>query len=190
MHALLLLGPLLLPPAVTAGEPQAVVPESTLVARPVALPSYRLARAMRQEGPVEYSDAYGVRLQIHKLASYATVPLFVLQYLAGEELIEGEGGTLAGWHGGLAAGVAGLFAVNTITGGLNLLEARKDPEDRTRRTIHGLLMLAADAGFVATGVAANSAEEGEGGTHRTLALASMGVSLVSYAIMLPLFRKD
>jgi len=205
MHALLLLSSLLLPQSVSMVEPQAVLPESTLVSRPASLPAYRLAAAgRRQEGPFEYSDAYAVRLKIHKIASFATVPLFVLQYIAGQQLIEHEGGGgngfredegegeggLAEWHGTLAAGVAGLFAVNTITGGWNLLEARKDPENRTWRTMHGLLELAADAGFVVTGLTAGSAGEGNGGTHKTVAVTSMGVALVGYLMMLPPFRRD
>jgi len=201
MHALLLLGTVLLaPPAAPIGEVQAVVPESALVSLPVFTPSrYQLPQpALQQQGPVEYSDAYATRLKIHKLASFATVPLFVLQYISGEQLLddrEGNGGDdggggLAGWHGGLAAGVAALFAVNTVTGGWNLLEARKDPENRGWRTIHSVLMLAADAGFVATGIAANSAEDGDADTHRALAIGSMGVSLVSYVMMLPPFRRE
>jgi hypothetical protein len=95
----------------------------------------------RQEGPFEYSDAYAVRLTIHKIASFATVPLFVLQYIAGQQLIEHEGGGgngfreddgeggggLAEWHGTLAAGVAGLFAA-AITGSWNLrAEGSREP---------------------------------------------------------------
>lgn len=205
MYSLLLLGSLLLPQAASAHEVQAVVPETLLVSRPAALPVYQLSRAgQRQQGPVEYSDAYAVRLTIHKIASFATLPLFVLQYISGQQKIEHEGGGgfygeddggeggggLAEWHGVLAGSIAGLFAVNTITGGWNLIEARKDPEGRARRTIHGLLMLAADAGFVATGITASEAEDNSAGIHRTLAISSMGVALVSYVMMLPPFRRD
>lgn len=148
---------------------------------------------------VEYSDAYFTRLTIHKWASYLTLPLFVGQYVVGQKLYNGDGSDrLRSVHGALAGGVAGLFAVNTVTGGLNLLEARKDPEGRNRRTLHSVLMLLADAGFVATGMLANESED-EGGftgrpvsnnTHRTVALASMGTALVSYAIMLPIFGRN
>lgn len=146
----------------------------------------------RQPRSVEYSDAYFTRLTIHKYASYAMVPLFVAQYVAGEQLLE-KGDQAPGWardaHGPLAAGVAGLFAVNTVTGVWNLWDARRDPEGRTRRTLHGVLMLVADAGFAATGMLAEDAEEdgGRRDLHRTVALGSMGVSLLSYAIMLPIF---
>lgn len=176
----------------------AVLPvrEEPLVVRRVQPLRYELPVAVpvggpvsvQQEGPFEYSDAYGTRLKIHKIASLATVPLFVGQYLVGDKLLEGEGSTTTkSLHSALAGGVAGLFAVNTVTGVWNLLEARKDPEARGWRTVHGLLMLAADAGFVATGVAANSSDKG---THRDIALGSMGVALVGYAMMLPPFRKD
>ena len=47
---------------------------------------------------------------------------------------------------------AALFAVNTVTGVWNLSEGRKDPNHRTKRMVHGILMAVADAGFVATGV--------------------------------------
>ncbi len=141
---------------------------------------------------VEYSDAYFTRLTIHKYASYAMIPMFVAQYAAGEQLLD-KGSDAPRWardlHGPLAAGVAGLFTVNTVTGGWNLWEGRHDPEGRTRRTLHGALMLLADAGFAATGMLAEGAEENSDrrNLHRTVALSSMGVSLVSYAIMLPLF---
>lgn len=156
------------PPA--AGAPALTLPDST--PRPQA---------------VEYSDAYFTRLTIHKYASYAMVPMFVAQYVAGERLMD-KGDDAPGWakdaHGALAGGVAGLFAVNTVTGAWNLWEGRKDPEGRTRRTLHGGLMLLADAGFAATGALANG---GDRDLHRAVALSSMGVSLLSYAIMLPVF---
>lgn len=142
---------------------------------------------------VEYSDGYFTRLKIHKWASYLTVPLFVGQYIAGEKLIDGQGGTWRDVHGALAGGVAGLFAVNTVTGAMNFWEARKDPAEKGRRTLHSALMLLADIGFVATGALANESEGGrtaDNGTHKSVALASMGVALVSYAIMLPPFRNE
>ena len=144
----------------------------------------------QQPQVVEISDGYFTRLKIHRLASFATVPLFVAQYLAGDELLK-NGDDAAGWaegsHGALAGAVAALFAVNTVTGGMNLLETRHDPEGRTWRTVHSVLMLVADAGFVATGVAANGASRE---THRDIAVGSMAVALVSYAMMLPPFRRD
>ncbi|MEZ4422535.1 MAG: hypothetical protein R3E98_03945 [Gemmatimonadota bacterium] len=146
---------------------------------------------------VEYSDGYGTRLKIHRWASYLTVPLFVGQYVVGQKLIDGDGSSgLRSLHGALAGGVAGLFVVNTVTGGWNAIEAWKDPEDRTRRTLHTVLMLLADAGFVATGALANEnehagpGERADNSSHRAMAIASMGTALVGYSIMLPIFRRD
>lgn len=200
MHTWIIIGALLLPP--TTALPVELTPaETTYVARPSAgqLAPLSLSLRPQQQAPFEYSDAYAVRLKIHKIASFATVPLFALQYLAGNQLMdgnegfgddEGEGG-LAEYHGALAGAIAGLFGVNTITGGWNLWEARKDPEARTWRTIHGLLMLAADAGFVATGLAAGDDDGGgDRSLHKTLALTSMGISLTSYLMMLPPLRRE
>jgi hypothetical protein len=52
-------------------------------------------------------------------------------------------------------------------------------------------MLAADAGFAATGLLADRAENDQGARdlHRAVALGSVGTSLLSYAIMLPIFGR-
>lgn len=151
------------------------------------------ADTTRRPRAIHYSDAYYTRLKIHQVASYLTVPLFVAQYFAGRELYNKGHDGAASWardlHGPLAAGVAGLFAVNTVTGVWNLWEGRKDPHGRTRRWVHGLSMIAADAGFVAVGMTAPDHEGGGTGgssatTHRDLAIASMGVALGSYVMML------
>jgi hypothetical protein len=136
----------------------------------------------------EYSDGYYKRLKVHKYASFATLPLFVSQYAVGQKLYDGNASdSTRSWHGALAASTAVLFGVNTVTGVWNLVEARKDPHKSTKRTIHGVLMLAADAGFVATGMLAPD-DEGEGGgdrsTHRTVAITSMAVATVAYLMML------
>ncbi len=170
----------------------------TMAARPVSLASQitspLASRPDEEPQLIEYSDAYFTRLTIHKWASYLTVPLFVSQYIVGQKLMNGEGtDRLRSIHGALAAGVGGLFVVNTITGGLNAIEARKDPAEKNRRTLHSALMLLADAGFVATGMLAKE-NEGRGlannRTHRDVALASMATALLGYVIMLPPFRKD
>jgi hypothetical protein len=156
--------------------------------------------------PVEYSDWYERRLTIHKWASYATLPLFAAQYSVGERLLRrggGEGSSLRSTHGMLAGGITVLFGLNTITGLPNLWEARDDPAGRRWRTAHALLMLAADAGFVATGAMAGDGEgdnegfgapvppsPGRANAHRTVAIVSMSTALVSYLMMLPPFRRD
>ena len=134
----------------------------------------------------EYSDGYTTRRRVHIVASYATLPLFTAQYLLGQRLYSGNGGSgTRTAHTVTAVGVGTLFGVNTVTGVWNLWEGRKDPVGRTRRVVHGLLMLAADAGFAATGLLA----PGNGGgvsrsTHRTVAIASMSAATTSYLFML------
>lgn len=142
---------------------------------------------------IEYSDAYYTRLTIHRWGSYAILPLFVAQAYVGSQLYSGEGDDAKDLHEALALGVAGLFTVNTATGLWNLWDMRADPNGRGRRITHVTLMLLADAGFVATGLAADEAEAGGGGrasTHRALAIGSMAVSTVGWLIMTDLFRKD
>lgn len=163
-------------------ERQAILDSAAAADVDVAAPAEQRPQAFT------YSDAYNTRRKIHMAASWATLPLFVGQYIAGQKLYDGEGGESAkSWHGGLAASVAALFAVNTVTGVWNLWEARGDPNGKTRRMIHGLLMLGADAGFVATGLMAPD-DDGEGGSsqsaHRTVAITSMGVAAGSYLYML------
>jgi hypothetical protein len=166
--------------------------EPSLAASVAALPLQSLAEAEQAPAPrpmaFEYSDGYRLRLKIHKYASFATLPLFVAQYAVGQKLYDGNASdSLRSAHSALAASTAVLFGVNTVTGVWNLYEGRKDPNGRTRRTVHGILMLAADAGFVATGLLAPD-DEGEGGgsasTHRTVALTSMAVATVAYLMML------
>jgi len=149
-------------------------------------------KASTRPKAVSYSDAYLLRRKIHKYASFATIPLFVAEAVVGQKLYNGDGSeSLRGVHSGLAAGVAVLFGANSVTGVWNLWEARKDPNGRTKRLIHGLLMLSADAGFVATGALAPGEEE-DGharntsgrSTHRTVAFVSMGVAAVGYLYML------
>ena len=145
--------------------------------------------------PVEYSDWYGRRLTIHRVASYATLPLFAFQYAAGRELYDNSTDA-PGWardgHGIAATGVAALFAVNTVTGVWNLWDARRDPESRKWRTAHAVLMLAADAGFAATGLLAETAERDADARsrHRSIAITSVAVATTSYLMMLPPFRRD
>ncbi len=147
---------------------------------------------------IEYSDAYGVRLKIHQLASVAEIPLFIGEYFLGEKLLRdqrngvnqgGEDGgsrsSARGAHSAVAAGLGVLFTVNTITGGLNLYASRKDPSGRTRRWMHAITMLAADAGFLWTAAAAEGARESNAGarTHRTRAIASMSLATASTVMM-------
>ncbi|HEU4891887.1 MAG TPA: hypothetical protein VFT47_10075 [Vicinamibacterales bacterium] len=139
--------------------------------------------------PIEYSDAYRTRLKIHKIASFATLPLFATELILGQSLYDdgGEGGKKDA-HVVVGASIGVLFGINTVTGVWNLWESRKDPNARTRRIVHSVLMLAADAGFVATAALAPESEHGsvsdDRGAHRAVAITSIGLATTSYLIML------
>lgn len=145
----------------------------------------------RRPRAVEYSNFYTVRLTIHRYASYATLPLFVAEYALGRSLYnrppDSTSSSLRSAHGVVAIGIAGLFGLNTVTGGWNLWDARKDPAGRTRRYVHSALMLVSDAGFVATGALAPShdtLDPNRRSLHRTVAIASMSTALAGYLMML------
>ena len=88
-------------------------------------------------------------------------------------------------HKLVAGGLGVLFAVNSVTGVWNMIEARHDPSGRTRRNLHGLSMLLADAGFLYTASLAGAARESQDGAnrHRNAALASIGVATASTLMM-------
>ena len=171
----------------------ATVPANDTAARIKVVPvPAALTPAPQRPRAVTYSDGYYVRLKIHQIASYTTLPLFVSEYFIGEKLYrDGPTGdqSLRNVHQVVALGIGGLFVVNTVTGGWNLWESRHDPNGRTRRWLHAGLMMAADAGFVATGASAPGRRAfttgtNTGSTHQTLAIASMSVALSSYLMML------
>ena len=185
----------------------AATPETAAdVAAPASMPSPTprvsvLADARNADAPpapparpraFEYSDAYQTRLKIHRYASYATLPLFIAQYAVGQKLYNGTGSNSTRTvHSALAVGTGALFGLNTVTGVWNLSEGHKDPNRRTKKTVHSILMLAADGGFAATGLLAPHLHHRDGSTsgvspatHRGIAIGSMGVAVVSYAIML------
>lgn len=134
----------------------------------------------------EYSDAYAVRRKIHVYASLATLPLFVTEGILGSKLYDGDASdSVRSAHSAVAGGIGVLFGVNTVTGVWNMWEARKDPNGKKRRLIHGLSMLGADVGFVATGMLApEHDEEGNKSLHRNVALTSIGIATGSYLYML------
>jgi hypothetical protein len=145
---------------------------------------------VRRPRAIEYSDAYNVRLTIHRYASYAELPLFVTEYFVGNKVLKDERASnnrssLKGLHGALATGLEALFAVNTVTGLWNLYESRHDPAGRTRRIIHSIAMLAADAGFLYTASIAEDAKRTDAGAnkHRNAAVASMSVATAATLMM-------
>lgn len=138
---------------------------------------------------IEYSDGYHDRLKVHKILSFAMIPLFVGSAVTGFQL-RNKRDAAPQWardlHGPFAGGTAVLFGMNSLTGIWNLWEGRKDPAGRTRRLIHSAMFLAAGAGFVyVTAVGDNIHTVGKPNHwHRDIALGSMTLSLVSWSIML------
>jgi len=138
-----------------------------------------------------YSQGYATRQKIHKYASFATLPLIVSEAIVGQKLInDRSNSSLRSAHSGLTAGIAGLFGFESVTGVWNMLEARKNPSGHGKRMFHGILMLAADAGFVATAATAphhndnGGVNNGNVSTHQALAYTSFGLATVSYVYML------
>jgi len=118
------------------------------------------------------------------------IPVFIGSYITGDQILKHSSDApdwALNWHAPLATATAVLFGVNTITGAWNLWDSRKDPAGRTKRWIHSLMFLAADAGFAYTGmVLAHDARESESKRklHRNVALVSMGISVSSWGLML------
>jgi hypothetical protein len=145
---------------------------------------------------VDLSNGYYTRLDIHRYASYATLPLFAVEAIAGQKLLE-NGSNAPIWaekvHKPAAYLVAGIFAVNTVTGLLNLSEASKIKQGKKRRTVHTILMLASTAGFIYSGTQAPTTDEVDeriaNGTrggwtrHKASAWASMSVATIGYLMM-------
>jgi len=152
------------------------------------------ALAQAPEGParpvaIEYSEGYGKRAKIHKIASFATLPLLGTEAALGQSLYTSGGGGKKTAHIIVGTAITGLFAVNTVTGVWNLMESRKDPNHRALRLLHGILMLGADTGFAAAfGTAPNGEHFGNfnnsRSTHRAIALTSIGVGTGGYLLML------
>jgi hypothetical protein len=140
---------------------------------------------------VEHSDAYQTRAKIHRLASYATLPLFAAELALGASIYNGvpHGDWRKGAHGMVATAIVGLFGVNTVTGAWNLFGEGWHDQGRGLRLLHGLLMMAADAGFAATSMSTPSERRGftfqaDRKTHLDLAIASIGVGTTGYLVML------
>lgn len=165
-------------------------------------PSFTLAPTLFQQdsaqpvhaAAIEHSDAYLTRKKIHKIASFATLPLFATELALGNSLYNTPShGAVRAAHIFVGTGLVGLFGVNTTTGLWNMFgEDRRDPSGRMLRLVHGLLMLASDAGFAATsmtGPNSNSQRqaltyESRATRHRNLAIGSISVGTAGYLIML------
>jgi len=174
------------------GAPASPTPLTDGIAEYVAQATDDPQPASARPVAIEYSDGYYVRAKIHKYASFATLPLFATEVYLGQSLYDGNGDdSKKGAHAAVGAGIGGLFALNTVTGVWNLWESRKDPAHRKLRVLHGILMLAADGGFVATAAMTPDTKRlgpfvlsNDASTHRALALTSIGIATGSYLLML------
>jgi len=143
---------------------------------------------------IEVSDWYGRRLTIHRSLSYAVIPIFAAQWVAGERIYK-YGNQAPDWakttHRAGATALAGIFTVNTVTGLWNLWDSRQTPNGRGLRYFHALSMLAADGGFTYAGVKLSKDAETDFNKrreHRTIALSSMAVTIVS-GLAMKLYNK-
>jgi len=143
---------------------------------------------------IEVSEWYGRRLTIHRYVAFATIPVFALQWAAGDQLYR-KSADAPTWaktmHRVGATALAGMFTVNTVTGAWNWWDSRSTPQGRILRTVHALSMLGADAAFSYAGAKlANDAETSaiKRREHRTVALSAMGVTVASELAM-KLFNK-
>jgi hypothetical protein len=142
----------------------------------------------RRRRALEVSEWYSRRLTVHRYTAYSTIPVFGLQYAAGNELYT-KGAGAPTWaktmHRVGATSLAGMFTVNTVTGVWNWWDSRSAP-GLALRTIHALTMLGTDAAFVYTGAKlSNEAENSfdKRRLHRKVALISIGVTVVSGTAM-------
>jgi hypothetical protein len=178
-----------LPPAVVASLPPvadavaanagvlASEPQDT--ARPVA---------------IEFSEGHVMRGRIHKYASFATLPLFAAEFALGQSLYndpQSLSSSKRGIHGAVGAALVGLFTANSVTGVWNLLDESGKTPGHTKRLVHGLIMLAAEGGLIASATSAPGSGRGElvnfdtnKATHRNIAIASIGVGTAGYLLML------
>jgi hypothetical protein len=154
------------------------------------LPADTVTRKRPRPRAIEYSDAYYTRLRIHHLASFTELPLFAAEYVLGQRLLNEErtgfpSQGLKTAHTAVALGLGALFTINTVTGGWNLWESRKDPAGRTLRFLHSAAMLGADAGFAWAGASGGGAKHTLAGAnqHRTIAISSIALATVGTAMM-------
>ena len=134
---------------------------------------------------IEVSDWYNRRLTIHRALSYTLIPLFGFQAVAGNQIWV-AGTNAPAWaktgHRYGAAALAGVFTANTITGVWNLWDSRQVEQGRALRYLHATSMLLADAGFTWAGVKLSEDAErdlSKRRLHRTVALTSIGITVVS-----------
>jgi hypothetical protein len=172
-----------------------VAASATPIADFIAAEGARLADDPQGPRPVaiEYSDAHYTRAKIHKYASWATLPVMATEIVLGEKLYNDPNSinsSSRGVHGAVGSALIGLFGLQSVTGVWNLVDASAAPGHK-KRLIHGLLMLAAEGGFVASAVTAPGHSrnalinfDANKATHRDIAYVSMGVGTAGYLLML------
>lgn len=140
---------------------------------------------------IEYSDAYYTRAKIHKIASWATLPLLGTEAVLGQSVYNGPPGHQGarGAHIAVGTGITAFFVAQSATGLWNLVDSWKDPNHQKLRRLHSIMMLGADAGFVAAYGTTPSGEnlvtfDQKKRTHRAIVFTSMGVATASYLLML------
>ena len=156
---------------------------------PADTPVTPVTPVRRRPKAIEVSDWYSRRLTLHRRLSYTTIPLFLFQWTAGQQIWE-KGGQAPAWarvgHRVGATSIATVFTVNTVTGVWNLWDSRNTPQGRWRRYMHAASMLTADAGFTYAGAVLSERAETDFAArrlHRTIALTSMGITVTSGLIM-------
>lgn len=139
---------------------------------------------------IEVSDWYSRRLTIHRYVFYSTIPVFAVQWAAGQQLLD-KSRAAPTWaktmHRVGATALVGMFTVNTVTGAWNWWDSRAVTQGRWLRTIHALTMLGVDAAFTYTGATlSNQAETSAQKRHEhvNVALFGMGVTVISGTAML------
>src|SRR5258708_6838580 len=172
------------------------IPTDTLRPRSVGVapPNAPADTVRRRPRAIEVSEWYGRRLTLHRTVSYATIPVFAAQYVAGERLFR-QSAAAPTWakttHRAGATTLAAMFTVNTVTGLCNLWDSRMVPNRRALRTAHALMMLTADGAF--TYASAQLSDEAERSSqkrklHRTIALSATGLTMAN-GLMMTLFSK-
>ena len=172
-----------------------LVTSATPIADAIEAEGAKLAADPQGARPVAitYTEAHETRAKIHKYSSWATLPLMATEYALGESLYNDPNVLTSkqkGVHGAVGAALIGVFGVQSVTGVWNLVESKQAP-GHTKRMVHGLLMLAAEGGFVASALTAPSTSrsglpnyDANKATHRNIAIVSMGVGTAGYLLML------
>src|SRR5258708_7754445 len=101
-----------LPRMATAQE----TPPTPLPAAEVSDPQTPQTSSAPPPPAVEYSDAYHTRAKVHRLASFATLPLFVTEGVLGQSLYNNPTNGKKDAHLVVATAIGGLFGINTVTG--------------------------------------------------------------------------